>query len=140
MRSPHRPPSDPREVGPVPNAELMCSVVACAHSAVERRVSLLGPTLVRPRDASGSSPIEVGPSDGHDLSAMEWTSTLSRRKQSRMIAGVAGGLADRLGVPDAYVRAAFLTLLTVWGAGAVIYGVLWALSYDRVEDVQPRET
>ena len=48
--------------------------------------------------------------------------------------GVAGGLADTLGVPDAYVRAAFLTLLTVWGLGGVLYLGFWLMAYDKVED------
>lgn len=50
------------------------------------------------------------------------------------MAGVAGGVADTLGVPDAYVRAAFLTLLTVWGMGGFLYLGLWLFSYDRTED------
>ena len=33
-----------------------------------------------------------------------------RRLDNRVILGLAGGIADRLGVPDAYVRAAFITL------------------------------
>lgn len=58
----------------------------------------------------------------------------ARRADDRIIAGVAGGLADELGVPDAYVRAAFLTLLTIWGLGGLIYLGLWLAAYDRVED------
>lgn len=58
----------------------------------------------------------------------------ARRGDNRIIAGVAGGLADELGVPDAYVRAGFLTLLTVWGLGGLIYLGLWLMAYDRVED------
>lgn len=60
-----------------------------------------------------------------------------RRRDDRIVAGVAGGLADSLGVSDAYVRAAFLTLLTVWGLGALLYLAFWLVAYDRVED---RET
>ncbi len=52
-----------------------------------------------------------------------------------MVAGVAGGIADTLGVRDGYVRAAFLTLLTVWGIGGVVYLLAWIVAYDRVEDV-----
>ena len=48
--------------------------------------------------------------------------------------GVAGGLADTLGIPDAYVRAAFLTLLMVWGLGGVLYLGFWLMAYDKVED------
>lgn len=54
-----------------------------------------------------------------------------------MIAGVAGGIADALGVRDGYVRAAFLTLATVWGLGAVIYLLVWIATYERVDDVVP---
>lgn len=66
----------------------------------------------------------------------------SRRESNRVIAGVAGGLADTLRVPDAYVRAAFLTLLTVWGLGALLYGGFYLMAFDKVEDreVQPIET
>lgn len=65
---------------------------------------------------------------------MKWTIEHTRRKTGRMLAGAAGGLADSLRVPDAYVRAAFITLLTVWGLGAFLYVGLWLVSFDRVED------
>ena len=58
----------------------------------------------------------------------------SRRKTNRVVGGVAGGLADTLGVPDAYVRAAFLTLLAVWGLGGVLYLGFGLMAYDKVED------
>ena len=58
----------------------------------------------------------------------------SRRESNRVVGGVAGGLADTLGVSDAYVRAAFLTLLTVWGLGALLYGGLFLVAFDNVED------
>lgn len=60
----------------------------------------------------------------------------ARRSDDRIIAGVAGGVADELGVSDSYVRAAFLTLLTVWGLGGLLYLGLWLAAYDRVEDRQ----
>ena len=59
---------------------------------------------------------------------------LTRRRSNRIFAGVAGGVADTLGVADAYVRAAFLTLLTVWGLGGLVYLALWLAAFDRVED------
>ncbi|HJQ76194.1 MAG TPA: PspC domain-containing protein [Acidimicrobiia bacterium] len=59
---------------------------------------------------------------------------LHRRQSNRVIAGVAGGIADALGVRDGYVRAAFLTLLTVWGIGGIVYVLAWLATYDRVED------
>ena len=66
----------------------------------------------------------------------------SRRKSNRVLAGVAGGLADVLGVSEAYVRAAFLTLLTIWGFGGLLYLGLWLYAFDRVEDreVEPIDT
>lgn len=60
----------------------------------------------------------------------------SRRKTERVVAGVAGGLADTLGVPDAYVRAGFITLFTVWGLGGLLYVGFWLMALDRVEDRQ----
>lgn len=69
---------------------------------------------------------------------VESTTTLSfdlhRRRSNRIVAGVAGGLADTLGVRDGYVRAAFLTLLTVWGFGGMLYLVLWVATLDEVAD------
>ena len=65
---------------------------------------------------------------------------LFRRRQDRVIAGVAGGLADRLGVGDVYVRAAFATLATMWGLGIVIYFVLWWLTIGVEDDRPPRAT
>jgi signal transduction histidine kinase len=53
------------------------------------------------------------------------------------VAGVAGGLADTLGVSDAFVRAAFVTLTTVWGLGVLAYLGFWLMALDRVEDVEP---
>jgi len=65
-----------------------------------------------------------------------------RRETNRIIAGVAGGLADSLRVADAYVRAAFLTLLAVWGIGGVLYFGFWLVAFDKVEDreVEPVST
>jgi len=57
-----------------------------------------------------------------------------RRETDRIVAGVAGGLADSLRVADAYVRAAFLTLLSIWGIGGVLYMAFWLIAFDTVED------
>lgn len=57
--------------------------------------------------------------------------SLWRRSEPRLIAGVAGGIADRLGVPVVYVRAAFVTLTTVWGLGAILYLMIWWLTLDH---------
>ena len=60
-----------------------------------------------------------------------------RRGSDRIVAGVAGGLADTLGVSDAFVRAAFVTLSMVWGLGVLVYLALWLMALDRVEDTDP---
>lgn len=60
-----------------------------------------------------------------------------RRQSDRIVAGVAGGIADTLGVRAGYVRAAFLTLLTVWGIGAIIYLLFWIATYEKIGDREP---
>ena len=62
---------------------------------------------------------------------------MSRRHDGRLVAGVAGGIADRLGVADLYVRAGFLVLALIWGTGAVLYLVLWAATLDRTHEPSP---
>ncbi len=62
---------------------------------------------------------------------------ISRRQEDRIIAGVAGGIADRLGVVDLYVRAGFLVLTLIWGLGVVVYLALWAIALDRTHHPQP---
>ncbi len=62
---------------------------------------------------------------------------LRRRGGDRVVAGVAGGVADALGVSDAFVRAAFITLTTVWGLGILVYMAIWLVTVDRVEDTEP---
>ena len=44
-----------------------------------------------------------------------------RRPDDRVILGLAGGIADRFGIPDAYVRAAFIGLSLAGGAGVILY-------------------
>ena len=62
---------------------------------------------------------------------------ISRRREDRVIAGVAGGIADRLGVVDLYVRAGFLVLTLIWGVGIFLYLALWAYTLDRTHDSPP---
>ncbi len=80
-------------------------------------------------------PIEVGPTrrDHHPV-RQQRSFEFSRRRSNRVLAGVAGGMADTLGVSDAFVRAAFVTLTMVWGLGALIYVALWLIGFDRVKD------
>jgi phage shock protein PspC (stress-responsive transcriptional regulator) len=50
-----------------------------------------------------------------------------RRADRRIVAGVAGGLADALGIKPLWVRAAFLVLAFGAGAGVLLYLALWWL-------------
>jgi signal transduction histidine kinase/phage shock protein PspC (stress-responsive transcriptional regulator) len=50
---------------------------------------------------------------------------LARSPNRRVIAGVAGGLAERLRVEPALVRVAFVLLALCGGAGVLAYAVLW---------------
>jgi phage shock protein PspC (stress-responsive transcriptional regulator) len=59
---------------------------------------------------------------------METTSEprrLVRRADHRIVAGVAGGLADYFGVPAIWVRLAFLLATPAGGVGIVAYVLLW---------------
>ncbi|MEQ3550632.1 PspC domain-containing protein [Pseudonocardia nematodicida] len=51
--------------------------------------------------------------------------TLTRRRSGRMLGGVAGGVADHLGVDVRWVRAAFVALTFVGWAGILAYALLW---------------
>lgn len=84
---------------------------------------------------------EVGADvDRSQVEVEPWTipGGLYRRRHGRVVAGVAGGLADRLGVGDVYVRAAFATLATMWGLGILIYVVIWRLTVDTEGDRPPK--
>lgn len=50
---------------------------------------------------------------------------LVRRDGGRVIAGVAGGIADHLGVDVFRVRIVFVVLAALAGAGVAAYGLLW---------------
>lgn len=92
---------------------------------------------------SGGSPIELLAYSGASFRVVEPISlNIVRRRSNRMLAGVAGGLADSLGVSDGYVRAAFVTLASVWGLGAILYVALWLMTFDRVSELEadPVET
>ena len=52
---------------------------------------------------------------------------LVRRKENRLIAGVAGGLADYTGLDPAVFRVTFVALVLLGGAGIVLYVLAWLL-------------
>lgn len=50
-----------------------------------------------------------------------------RRADGRVLSGVAGGIADHLGVPDIVVRLVFIAATVFGGFGVLIYAALWFL-------------
>ncbi|MGH3567543.1 MAG: PspC domain-containing protein [Pseudonocardia sp.] len=63
------------------------------------------------------------------------TPPLVRRRSGRLVAGVAGGVADHLGVDVLWVRAGFLALAVLSGAGVVAYALLWMFVRQEHVDV-----
>jgi signal transduction histidine kinase len=61
---------------------------------------------------------------------------LVRRRSARFVAGVAGGVADHLGVKVLWVRTAFVVLAAINGAGVIAYGLLWILVRLEPTEVQ----
>jgi signal transduction histidine kinase len=51
--------------------------------------------------------------------------TLYRRASKRLLGGVAGGIADHLGVSAIAIRIVFVLLTAAGGLGALLYGVYW---------------
>ncbi|MFC0315781.1 sensor histidine kinase [Gordonia phosphorivorans] len=60
-----------------------------------------------------------------DVSRTTTTPTLHRRNGGKVVGGVAGGLADHLGVDVFRVRVVFVVLTALAGAGAMAYAGLW---------------
>ncbi|HEY2315596.1 MAG TPA: PspC domain-containing protein, partial [Streptosporangiaceae bacterium] len=56
---------------------------------------------------------------------------LTRRRDDRMLAGVASGIAGYLGVDALFVRIAFAVLTIVGGAGIPLYVACWLLIPDE---------
>ncbi|WP_188830227.1 ATP-binding protein [Nocardia camponoti] len=62
---------------------------------------------------------------------------LVRRTGGRVVGGVAGGLADHLGVDVFKVRMAFVLLSALVGAGMVAYGLLWIFTPGGADETAP---
>ncbi|MGO4599249.1 ATP-binding protein [Terrabacter sp. 2RAF25] len=61
---------------------------------------------------------------------------LVRHREGKVVAGVAAGLADHLGVPTAAVRIALVLTTIPFGAGLAVYVFLWA-TMREIGDVVP---
>ena len=64
---------------------------------------------------------------GATMQTTATTPLLARSREDRVVAGVAAGLAGRIGVDPVLVRLAFAVLGIALGAGLVLYGVLWSI-------------
>ena len=62
-------------------------------------------------------------------------STLRRVRRGRVIAGVAGGVAQHLGLDPRFVRLLFAALTLAAGFGVVVYLLLWVLAPSEPQDV-----
>ena len=63
------------------------------------------------------------------------TPPLLRLRNGRFVAGVAGGIAEHLGVRVLWVRIAFVVLAGLNGAGVLAYGLLWIFVRQEQADV-----
>ena len=88
------------------------------RAAVRRSIAMteldLPPAALEPRAPSGE--------------ARAPRSTLRRSRSNRIVAGVAGGVAQHLGLDPIVVRLAFLVLSLALGFGVVVYALLWVLA------------
>lgn len=69
-------------------------------------------------------------------SATPTRAPLERSTTERLLAGVCGGLADHLSVPVLWVRIVMLAAALLGGAGALLYGWLWA-TVPRAGETDP---
>ncbi|MDQ3402258.1 MAG: PspC domain-containing protein [Actinomycetota bacterium] len=65
---------------------------------------------------------------------------MRRRRSGRAIAGVAGGLADHLGVDVLKVRVIFAVLAALGGVGVLAYGLMWIFVQQSPADQEQSAT
>src|SRR5579884_2707049 len=68
---------------------------------------------------------DTAPSPGAAADEAPPVRKLYRSTDSRMLGGVAGGLAAHLGLPVLWVRMAFVVLVFGDGLGALLYAAFW---------------
>jgi phage shock protein PspC (stress-responsive transcriptional regulator)/predicted membrane protein len=90
------------------------------------------PQLPGPADTGPDPSDEPGPTKNRST---RHTTELRRPKQGRMVAGVAAGIADRLGIERWIVRLAFVLLSAGGGSGVLLYVAAWLLMPEEGEPV-----
>lgn len=96
------------------------------------------PAFEAARGADGTRGIDgrgVGPAPAID--PVRARPRLVRRSGGRVVGGVAGGLADHLGVDVFKVRMGFVLLSALVGAGIVGYGLLWIFTPGGPDEQKP---
>jgi phage shock protein PspC (stress-responsive transcriptional regulator) len=63
---------------------------------------------------------------------------LYRSRDNRMLGGVAGGLADYLGIDPSLVRIGWVLLFLAGGIGLLLYIVMWIVVPEE-DDLSPEE-
>ncbi|MCP2254764.1 phage shock protein C (PspC) family protein [Prauserella aidingensis] len=89
-----------------------------------------------------AAPVTAGAgrlSDGDSADGHPAQPKMYRRRGGRALAGVAGGLADHLGVKVLWVRIAFAVLAGLGGLGVLTYGLLWAFVPQERRDTSRAE-
>jgi signal transduction histidine kinase len=67
------------------------------------------------------------------------TRRLFRRRDGRLIAGVASGLSEHLGIDVLLLRIAFVASIVLGGLGMVLYAAFWIVVPQATDDPAPRE-
>ncbi|MDV6013044.1 PspC domain-containing protein [Haloechinothrix sp. LS1_15] len=96
----------------------------CEHSCVHDHAPAYDPEQRPPEAAVARQEAERAP-------------RLYRRRNGRVVAGVAGGLAEHLGVRVLWVRMTFVVLCALGAAGLVAYVLLWMFAPQRSADDDP---
>jgi len=91
---------------------------------------------VQVKESPGSAEIERAVPKAVTVEA----NRMRRRRSGRAVAGVAGGLADHLGVNILWVRLGFAAMAAMGGAGVLAYGLLWAFVRQEPQATPLRET
>ena len=118
---------------------------ATAASTPLGNAATAGSATMAGNTTAGSAEVADPVTDGvPPVNAHDGTRPLVRRRSGRVMAGVAGGVADHLGVDVLWVRAALTMLAALGGAGVLAYGLLWVFVPQARQDspqieISPRE-
>lgn len=87
----------------------------------------------------GSTLAIVGSTDVGEIARGFWATRPQRRRDDRMVAGVAAALGRRYGVDPVLLRVAFVVLTVYGGAGVLLYLLGWLLLPQQGDEASPGE-